>query len=45
MKKVILASSSPRRRELLETAGVEFEILVKEVDETVPQGTPPAKAA
>ena len=45
MKKIILASSSPRRKELLETAGVEFEIHVKDVDESVPEGTPPAEAA
>lgn len=43
--KIILASSSPRRKELLTTAGVEFEIHVKEVDESVPEGTPPAEAA
>lgn len=45
MKKIILASSSPRRKELLTTAGIEFEIHVKEVDEFVPDGTPPAEAA
>ena len=45
MKKIILASSSPRRKELLQTAGLEFEIHVKDVDESVPEGTPPAEAA
>ena len=45
MNRIILASSSPRRKELLETAGVEFEIHVKEVDESVPEGTAPADAA
>lgn len=45
MKKIILASSSPRRKELLTTAGVEFEIHVKEVDETVPEGIIPVEAA
>lgn len=45
MKKIILASSSPRRKELLTTAGVEFEIHVKDVDETIPEGTPPEEAA
>lgn len=45
MKKIILASSSPRRKELLTTAGIEFEIHVKEVDESIPEGTLPADAA
>lgn len=45
MKKIILASSSPRRKELLTTAGIEFEIHVKEVDETIPEGTFPVEAA
>lgn len=33
-KKLILASSSPRRKELLTLAGVSFEIRVPDVDET-----------
>lgn len=45
MKKIILASASPRRRELLATAGLDFEIIVADVDESVPEGTPPEKAA
>ncbi len=45
MSRIILASSSPRRKELLTTSGVEFEIIVKEVDETVPEGTKPDVAA
>lgn len=45
MKKIILASSSPRRRELLTTAGLEFEIIVREVDESIPEGTLPVDAA
>lgn len=45
MKKVVLASASPRRRELLTTAGLEFEVCVKEVDESVPEGTDPVEAA
>ena len=35
MKKIILASGSPRRKELLELAGVPFEIVVSEVEETI----------
>ena len=33
MKKIILASGSPRRRELLETAGIPFEVMVSDADE------------
>ena len=45
MKKIILASASPRRRELLTVAGVEFDVLVSDADETVPEGTAPKDAA
>ena len=45
MRKIILASASPRRKELLETAGVEFEICVSDADESIPEGTLPADAA
>ncbi|MBR2868990.1 MAG: septum formation inhibitor Maf [Clostridia bacterium] len=45
MKKIILASASPRRRELLTVAGVEFDVLVSDVDETIPEGTAPKDAA
>ena len=45
MQKIILASASPRRRELLATAGVDFEILVSQADESVPDGTQPEAAA
>ncbi|MHB9095684.1 MAG: Maf family protein [Eubacteriales bacterium] len=40
MKKVILASASPRRQELLRQIGIPFEVKVKNVDETVPEGLP-----
>ena len=45
MNKIILASASPRRKEMLETAGAEFEIIVADVDESVPEGTKPEDAA
>ena len=36
MQKIILASQSPRRKQLLEWAEVPFEVLVKETDESYP---------
>lgn len=38
MKKIILASQSPRRKQLLEWAEIPFEIVVNETDETFPEG-------
>src|SRR6185295_7873198 len=38
MKKIILASGSPRRKQLLEWAEVPFEIMVRETSETFPAG-------
>ena len=35
MREIILASKSPRRRELLENIGVRFHIVVSDVDESV----------
>ena len=35
MKKIILASKSPRRKEILEGAGVDFDIVVSEADESL----------
>lgn len=35
MSKIILASGSPRRKELLSTLGYEFEVMTSEVDETL----------
>ena len=40
MEKIILASSSPRRRELMAQAGFAFEVLVSEADETIEAETP-----
>ena len=34
MKKLILASKSARRRELLEMLGADFDIITREVDES-----------
>ena len=33
--KIILASSSPRRKELMESAGLSFDIITSSVDENV----------
>lgn len=38
MNKIILASQSPRRKQLLEWAEISFEVIVKETDETYPPG-------
>ena len=40
---LILASKSPRRRELMTDAGYSFRILVSEADETLPPDIPPAE--
>lgn len=45
MQKIILASQSPRRRQLLEWAEVPFEVLVKETDESYPEGLPVEEVA
>jgi septum formation protein len=41
--KIILASGSPRRAQLLEQAGVSFATVVPDVDESVFEGLPPAE--
>src|SRR4026207_98871 len=38
MNKIILASQSPRRKQLLEWAEIPFEIIVKETNEDYPPG-------
>lgn len=42
--KVILASSSPRRRELLEKAEIKYSLCIKNIDETIPEGYTPEQA-
>ncbi|MBT8042644.1 MAG: septum formation inhibitor Maf [Pontiella sp.] len=41
MEKLLLASASPRRRELLSSLGLEFEIRVPQIDETPRPGENP----
>ena len=40
MSKIVLASQSPRRKQLLEWAEIDFEIIVKETDESFPDNMP-----
>jgi septum formation protein len=39
----VLASGSPRRKELLEQLGLKFSVLVTDIDETHRQGEPPVE--
>ena len=39
--KIILASASPRRIEILKNNGITAEIIPADVDENIPEGTPP----
>lgn len=41
---LVLASASPRRKEILKNLGYEFECLPVDIDESVPNGTNPVKA-
>ncbi len=43
MAEIILASASPRRRELLSTAGVDFTVKVADVEEKIEDGLTPAE--
>jgi septum formation protein len=45
MQKIILASQSPRRKQLLEWAEVPFEIIVQETDESYPANLSPTEIA
>ena len=42
--KLVLASKSPRRSEILKNAGYEFVVRVADADETIPEGTKPEEA-
>lgn len=44
MAEIILASGSPRRKEMLETAGLKFEIIVADIEEKIPDGASPQEA-
>ncbi len=42
--KLVLASKSPRRSEILKNAGIDFTVRVANADETIPDGTKPEDA-
>jgi aspartate/methionine/tyrosine aminotransferase len=42
---IILASKSPRRQELLQLMGLDFKVVLREVDETYPEGLTPTEIA
>lgn len=42
--KLVLASKSPRRSEILKNAGIDFTVRVAETQETIPEGTKPEDA-
>jgi len=44
-ERLVLASRSPRRKQLLEWAEIPFEVVVSETDESFPQHLSPAEAA
>lgn len=44
MKKIILASKSPRRHDILNLAGYSHTVMVSDADETLPAGISPADA-
>jgi len=41
MSKIILASASPRRRELMELAGYRFDVICADIAEIVPENAQP----
>ena len=45
MKKIILASQSPRRKQLLQWAQVSFDVIIKETDESYPKQLSPPEIA
>ena len=45
MNSLILASASPRRKELLETMKIQFKICPSNCDESIPEGTSPKDAS
>ena len=44
MQRIILASQSPRRQELIRNVTEDFDVVVSPVEEDLPEGTPPEQA-
>jgi septum formation protein len=44
MERIVLASKSPRRKQLLEWAEIPFDIIVEDTDESYPDGLPAGEA-
>lgn len=44
MKRIILASKSPRRSDLLLSLGLDFDVIITDANETLPDGISPDKA-
>jgi septum formation protein len=42
---IILASKSPRRQELLQLMGIDFTVVLKDVDESYPSNLSPSEIA
>lgn len=42
---IILASKSPRRQELLQMMGIDFKVVLRDVDESYPEGLTPTQIA
>ena len=45
MNKIVLASSSPRRKQLLEWAEIDFDVIISAIEETFPEGLTPTQTA
>lgn len=45
MEPIILASSSPRRQEILNKLGIPFQVVMPNIDETIPEGMEAEKVA
>jgi len=43
MKRLVLASGSPRRQEILSQLGLEFDVMISRANEALPEGLPAGK--